>query len=130
MFRKLEIAALVTLGLLALSALPLAGQSTSLIPSNGGYLGGSCRTSNGDEDGMNVIFYQVPDTITGTLYFEIYSPGTNSGTNTLDTGNAGAMTTTFTLIGGSGAYSGSNSRAINYALAPEGVGGIAAYQGT
>ncbi|MDC7239549.1 MAG: hypothetical protein PQJ50_04230, partial [Spirochaetales bacterium] len=66
----------------------------------------------GDNDGINVVFFEIPDTTTSTLYFGVRDPGAN---NLLEDENTG--TTDFYLIGGSGALSSSNSKLIDYTAA-------------
>jgi hypothetical protein len=98
--RKLEFAALTTLTLTALFAAPISAQSAR-IPGNGGFLATSDFVQNGDSDGINVFYYAVPDTTTGTLYFSLFSPGV--GTSGAEAG-AGAVVTKdipeFAIVGG------------------------------
>lgn len=66
---------------------------------------------NGDRDDFAVVFFEVPDTITSTLYFAVNDPGCD-GVHP-DSGTGG--TTDFFLYGGSGALSDPDSRIVNYA---------------
>ncbi|MDH5720750.1 MAG: T9SS type A sorting domain-containing protein [Spirochaetia bacterium] len=67
----------------------------------------------GDVDGLSVIFFEVPETETSTIYFGINDPGCdNDGPGPDDcTSNAD---TYFYLYGGSGALSDPDSRLRNY----------------
>ena len=76
---------------------------------------------SGDRDPYQVVFFEVPDTETATLYFAIDSPGASGLTNgypdenTADANPApGVEDTTYTLIGGSGALSDPTSREADY----------------
>ncbi|GAB1482042.1 hypothetical protein MASR2M78_08570 [Treponema sp.] len=95
-----------------------AAWGQSRLPANPAvYLQNTNLAGNGDPDGISVIFFQVPEGTLSPLYFAVYSPGTNSTQNNRDSTNAGAMATTFTLIGGTGAYSGTNSQNIQFTAA-------------
>ncbi len=67
--------------------------------------------TNGDNDSVQVIFFEVPDTLTDTLYVRIFDPEVGGG-GALDIdeeqppGPMGAFdtSTTFSLYGGGGAY--------------------------
>ena len=92
---------------------PLAGQSR--IPASpGNYLQNADQAVNGDRDGINVLFFEVPDSLTGPLYIGVYSPGTNNSDLTLDAGTS--MTTEFSLFGGEGALTGPNAKVIDYTV--------------
>ncbi|MCK5094719.1 MAG: hypothetical protein KAR18_08340, partial [Spirochaetes bacterium] len=67
-------------------------------------------STNGDVDGIHVIFFEVPDTITSTLYFGINDPGCDD--TWPDEDSTGF--TDFYLVGGAGTLSDSNSRLIDY----------------
>ncbi|MBN2656785.1 MAG: hypothetical protein JXR86_06975, partial [Spirochaetales bacterium] len=67
-------------------------------------------TANGDPDGIQVVFFEVNDSITDTLYFAVRDPGTD--TTYPDTGGTG--TTDFYLIGGSGTLSDPLSRLVYF----------------
>ena len=67
-------------------------------------------SDTGDHDGVMVVFFEVPDTTTSTLYFAVNDPGydgiyPDEGT----TGNTG-----YYLVGGAGAISDGNSRLVHY----------------
>ncbi len=63
----------------------------------------------GDVDAVNVIFFEIPDTVTSTIYFGIYDAGTD---NLVEDDNTGP--TEFYLVGGSGALSSPNSQLVDY----------------
>jgi flagellar hook assembly protein FlgD len=65
----------------------------------------------GGLDTVNVVFFEIPDTVSSTLYFTVRSPE-NDGANAEDNGNGG--NTTFYLIGGSGTLSDEKSRQLMY----------------
>jgi len=68
----------------------------------------------GGMDIVNVVFFEIPDTEASTLYFAVRSPETD-GTNVEDDTTYGdGVTTTYTLIGGSGTLSDSKSRQLQY----------------
>ncbi len=65
----------------------------------------------GDRDRINVIFFEVPDTVTNTLYFAINDPANDAvSPDQL----AVATTTDYYLVGGTGTISDANSRLIDY----------------
>ena len=101
--------------LLFTSCLPLlavTGFAQSRIPNEtNNYLQVTGQSGLGGLDTANVVFFEIPDTVTSTLYFAIRSPE-NDGANAEDDGNAG--NTTFYLIGGSGALSDVKSRQLMY----------------
>ncbi len=94
----------------------IAGFSQSRIPSNNNYFQNADTLGNGDTDGINVVFFEVPDTVTAPLHFAVFSPGTDVFSFSADQGQTG-MITTYTLFGGSGALSGAGSRAIDHSTA-------------
>ena len=50
--------------------------SQSRIPAEAtNYIQTTANAANGDQDAYMVVFYEVPDTITSTLYFAINHPG-------------------------------------------------------
>jgi len=72
-------------------------------------------TGNGDLDRVNLVFFEIPDTVTSTIYFGVKDPWVNTHANTRDEINtAPGSDQTLYLIGGSGAYTASNARLINY----------------
>lgn len=59
---------------------------------------------NGDNDQVQIIFLEIPDTITDTLYVRIFDPDVGTDT-TYDEPHGGWDTaTTFSLYGGAGVY--------------------------
>ncbi len=78
------------------------------------------NTDNGDTDAYQVVFFQVPKTVTGPLYFAVYDPGVDdaAGTGGPDTdpdqGNTGNWE--FRLYGGTGTLTG-DQRQRNYTFA-------------
>ena len=98
----------------------------SRIPTGNNWLSSASTTGSGDRDQINVIFFEVPDDITSTLYFALHHPGIDT-TNVdygaalpypmdqVNTAPAGVgQGTQFTLVGGAGAISHAESRLINY----------------
>jgi len=71
---------------------------------------------NGDNDQMQVIFFEIPDTITDTLYIRILDPDVG-GSSTFDEQQGGSWdtATTFGLYGGSGAYTNPAARQARFA---------------
>jgi hypothetical protein len=67
--------------------------------------------ANGDNDQVQVIFFEVPDTVTGPLYVHIFDPDLGTD-NTFDeyTGSGWDTSTAFSLYGGLGAFTDSNAR--------------------
>ncbi|MEM5947093.1 FlgD immunoglobulin-like domain containing protein [Spirochaetia bacterium 38H-sp] len=93
----------------AQSAIP--GSSTNYLQVTG-------SAANGDTDAYQVVFYEVPDTISSTLYFAIEHPGLSGASPDQGTGG----TWNFYLIGGSGAFSDSTARQMTYASLSEAQG--------
>jgi hypothetical protein len=61
--------------------------------------------ANGDNDQVQVIFFEIPDTVTDTLYIRILDPDVGgSGAFDEQQGGAWNTATSFGLYGGSGAY--------------------------
>ncbi|ADN01072.1 FlgD immunoglobulin-like domain containing protein [Spirochaeta thermophila] len=86
----------------------LFGQSA--IPAqSGNYLQVTGTPQNGDQDPYMVLFYEVPDTITSTLYFAVEHPGLSGAAPDQGTGG----TWEFFLVGGTGALT--QSRKLNFA---------------
>jgi hypothetical protein len=98
--------------ILALSMLSATALAQSRIPKeSGNYLQVTGQTVLGGLDTVNVIFFEIPDTVTSTLYFAIRSPE-NDVANSEDDGAAG--NTTYNLIGGTGTLSNNKSRQLMY----------------
>ncbi len=76
-------------------------------------------TGNGDQDIYMVVFYEVPDTITSTLYFAINDPGCTGVSP--DEGTGG--TWNYYLVGGNGTISSSISRQLTFANLAEATTG-------
>jgi len=96
--------------LLALGLLPAAlGAQSRLPPNPNNWLQNASTTGNGDVDRVNVIFFEVPDTVTSTLYFAVRDPGTDGTSPDQNNG-----VTDFYLVGGSGTLSNPNSRLRDY----------------
>jgi hypothetical protein len=81
-----------------------------------GYLmntGTDAPPANGDDDHVQVIFFEVPASYGGQLWFRIYDADTGGGgiTDGIDEMRTGAWNTsmTYTLYGGSGAYTGARA---------------------
>ncbi|MCX7788062.1 MAG: hemagglutinin, partial [Spirochaetes bacterium] len=75
--------------------------------------------ANGDQDPYMVVFYEVPDTITSTLYFAINHPGCTGTDPDQNTGG----TWTYYLIGGNGTLSSPISRQLTFANLAEATTG-------
>lgn len=112
--------------LIVTSAVSVYGQSRiPADPSNflqNADLDGAGTPNTGDIDGINVIFFQVPDTVTSPVYFGVYSPGTDGGANGVDSGNL--METRFDLIGGQGALTGANAKTVDFSGGGDPTDGI------
>ena len=89
-------------------------ESSGLPKGSGNYLQNTGTQVNGDRDGINVIFFEVPDSVSATLYFAINDAGTDGVSP--DAGNT--LTTDFYLVGGSGTLGDSGSRLIDYSGSP------------
>ena len=103
--------------LLFASITSLMGQSRIPAEANN-YIQTTGATVNGDQDPYMVVFYEVPDTITSTLYFAVNHPGINTTTpappNNPDQLVA-ADTWTYYLVGGTGTLSSATSRQLTFA---------------
>jgi hypothetical protein len=103
---------LILFFLMTLSMFTTTAFAQSRIPKEtSNYLQVTGVTADGGLDTVNVAFFEVPDTVTSTLYFAIRSPE-NDAANAEDSGGAG--NTTYYLIGGSGALSDVKSRQLMY----------------
>ena len=107
--RKLLLIVTLVLSLAMLSATAFAQSRIPKETSN--YLQVTGQTGLGGLDTVNVVFFEIPDTVTSTLYFAIRSPE-NDGANAEDDGTLG--NTTYYLIGGTGTLSDSKSRQLMY----------------
>jgi len=75
---------------------------------------GTALTSpgNGDNDQVQVVFFEIPDTVTDTLYIRILDPDVGgSGAFDEQQGGGWDTSTNFSLYGGSGAYNPAACRA-------------------
>ncbi|MBN2546810.1 MAG: hypothetical protein JXB50_13505, partial [Spirochaetes bacterium] len=98
---------------LAINIFMLFSQS-SQIPQGNRYLQNAGELSSGDRDRVNVIFFEIPDSVGAStmLYFGIYDSGID---DTLpDTLDEATLDTFYYLIGGSGALSHPYSKLIDY----------------
>jgi hypothetical protein len=88
-------------------------QATSRLPrENYNYLQVSNDVNSGDRDGVNVVFFEVPDDYTQTIYFAVFDPDT--GITGLDTGGGATRYTDFYLMGGAGCLTHANAALIYY----------------
>ncbi len=102
---------------------PIVVFSQTLIPQGtDNWLSGAGTPGSGDVDGLNVVFFEIPDTVTGPIYFAIEDPGIVEDGGTPGTAlnpqdqwiiDAGERMT-FTLVGGDGAFSNPVSRKYKY----------------
>lgn len=78
---------------------------------------GTAATSpgNGDNDQVQVIFLEVPVTFTGMLYVHIFDPDVGGTLDEQEGGVVWDTTTTFSLYGGSGAYTSPAARQATFA---------------
>ena len=106
-----------------LSVFDLYGQSR--IPQeSGNWLSSSNSGTAGGLDDLNVIFFEVPDTETNTLYFAVRDPGVSVDFTDEDSGSIGTLPLgdedmKFTLVGGSGTLSNSDSVKYYYTVTDE-----------
>ncbi len=112
--------------LVVLLPVQLALGQSAIPQGSSDYLSVTGRPGSGDIDGLQVVFFRIPDTVTDTLYFSIFDPALNDPTWGLDVHetnppdydnnviSATDVNTTFYLVGGSGAYSDSLSRQVNF----------------
>ena len=69
---------------------------------------------NGDVDGVVVVFFEVPDSSTSTLYFGVNDAGSDATHPDFYDGTPPYGFTDFYLVGGAGTVSDPNSRLIDY----------------
>ncbi|MBP7494532.1 MAG: hemagglutinin, partial [Spirochaetales bacterium] len=104
----------------ALFILPLSLHAQSRIPAEASnYIQATGVAGNGDPDPYMVVFYEVPDTVTSTLYFAISDPGLTGVSPDQGTGG----TWTYYLVGGSGTLSSATSRQLTFASLTEATTG-------
>jgi hypothetical protein len=99
-------------GLFIIVSTPSEAQSRIPADANNWLQSGS-NSDAGDPDRVNVIFYEIPDTITSTIYFAVYDAGIDT---TAPDSYAAATNydTDFYLIGGAGAISDPDARKQDY----------------
>ncbi|NLJ47111.1 MAG: hypothetical protein GX430_11205, partial [Treponema sp.] len=122
MSRRFRIAPLLAVLSMLTAASSVWGQSR--IPAQtSNFLSVTGNLANGDSDPYQVVFFEVPDTISGPIYFAVYDAGLDNNQTDADPdqGNTGAWQ--FDLIGGSGTLSGSGARNVT-------LTGPEAYAGT
>ena len=73
------------------------------------FLSSTRNPVDGDQDFMQTVFFEVPDSITSTLYFAVDNPGSTGIAP--DEGGTTHMSR-FNLFGGPGCYSNPNARAL------------------
>ena len=104
-----------------------AEQSMTTVNSNN-WLQVTGTSGNGDPDPLMIAFFEIPDSVTSTIYFAVRDPATDGrsqGAGGFDLSGPGSTpgvpdqdstgTTTFSLVGGTGTLSNANSRLIYYA---------------
>jgi hypothetical protein len=103
------------------SAIPAEQSTTVAAADANNWLQVTGTPGNGDPDRLQIVFFEVPASVTSTIYFAVRDPGCDGDTQ----GNGGYDTagvpdqdatgmTTFTLLGGSGTISSADSRLIYY----------------
>jgi len=78
------------------------------------WLSSAGDTANGDIDGINVFFFEIPDSVTSPIYFAVQDPGVNNGNPQDQTDMVAGESMTFTLVGGEGTYSSPSARKYKY----------------
>ncbi|HTZ52806.1 MAG TPA: hypothetical protein VMF68_14155, partial [Spirochaetia bacterium] len=98
----------------------LLAQTSSQFPPGSGWAGTSGSTGSGDQDATVVLFFEIPDTTTGTLYFGIFNPGhPNPQSVNAPYDQPGTVGTSYWwLLGGTGALSDPNSQLLIYPVYP------------
>ena len=97
-----------------LAALSVSAADSRLPKETINWLQNTGANGNGDRDDINVIFFEIPDSVSSTLYFAANDPGTGGGSP--DAGNT--MNTDFYLVGGTGAVTSPDSRLADYSSDP------------
>ncbi|MCK4542302.1 MAG: hypothetical protein KAU17_08720, partial [Spirochaetales bacterium] len=114
---------LISILVILLAVTGILSAQTSRIPADlNNWLSSASTVGAGDRDQINVVFFEIPDTVSSTLYFAINHPGITGVSPDQNTAAAG-QDTVFTLIGGAGALSHQESRQIEYSTGSP-------YQGT
>ena len=114
---------LISILVILLAVTGILSAQTSRIPADSNnWLSSASTVGAGDRDQINVVFFEIPDTVSSTLYFAINHPGITGVSPDQNTAAAG-QDTVFTLIGGAGALSHQESRQIEYSTGSP-------YQGT
>jgi hypothetical protein len=115
--------------LLASLLLPveLRAQQSRIPRDNGGtaYLMVTGDGNIGDTDEVNVVFYQIPATVTGPIYFAIYDGGDdtiNEAVGDEEDDSGGTGDTVFRLLGGTGALTGPEAKTISFTDAEKTAG--------
>lgn len=97
-------------------------QAQTRIPSvDGNNFGVPSDFAFGDRDLFQVVFFEIPASYSGLLHFAIEDPdafdGDEVGIDRDDSSGAGTVNTTFSLYGGSGAFSDIATRAVDFGTA-------------
>ena len=91
----------------------LSAQTSRIPADSNNWLSSASTSGSGDRDQLNVIFFEIPDTVSSTLYFAINNPGITGAAPDQNTAAFGEDSV-FTLVGGSGALSHPESRQVEY----------------
>jgi hypothetical protein len=119
----LNLKTLILGSFLALFSTLAFGQVSQIPREAANYLNVTGSADNGDHDTVMVLFYEVPDTAAGMIYFGINDPSSNDpGPDTLGIPDLGTGTTNYYLYGGSGALSHPNSQLVDYPIVPSALG--------
>lgn len=119
----------IWVSLLSFMLLPAAlwAQQSRIPRDNGGtaYLMVTGDGNIGDTDEVNVVFFQVPASVTGPIYFAIYDGGDdtiNEAVGDEEDNPAGTGDTVFRLLGGTGALTGPEAKTISFTDAEKTAG--------
>jgi hypothetical protein len=88
------------------------GQVSQIPREAGNYLSITGTSNEGDYDTVNVLFVEIPNTVTANFYIGIHDPGANDIPVTVDLG--ATSVTNFYVYGGPGALSHPNSQLVDY----------------